>query len=399
VPSADIVVEGDVGAELVASTVLWCFLFLVLLLGRSAFRGTPRRNRRRAAQTAETDRARAERMLRELGGSRMSWMTTWEDNRWWFPEDGSGYVAYQEYAGIAIALCDPVAADPDHVKALCGQFVDAMRIGGLEPAFFSVTALVAEWSIGYHWQSVVVAQESIIELPELEFKGKAWQDVRTALNRATKEGITFRMGALAEMPRGVIVQVRAISEEWVGDKGLPEMGFTLGGVGEALDPAVRVGLALDGDGTVQGVTSWLPVFAPGGEVRGWTLDVIRRLSEGFRPVTEYLIASSCLAFKEEGAAFVSLSGSPLAGEADAEPTAVDRLLSWLGEQLEPLYGFRSLDSFKAKFQPEHEAVYMVYRDEATLPRVGIALTRAYLPDASMVQLATAGLRSRGGKSD
>ena len=68
------------------------------------------------------------------------------------------------------------------------------------------------------------------------------------------------------MPRGCSSQVRAISELWVSDKGLPEMGFTLGGVDEALDPDTVVGLAVDADVTVHGVTSWLPVYSAGGAV-------------------------------------------------------------------------------------------------------------------------------------
>jgi len=52
--------------------------------------------------------------------------------------------------------------------------------------------------------------------------------------------------------------------------------FTLGGVDEALDPHVRVGLALDSDSTVHGVTSGMPVHASGGgEPVGCTLDVMR----------------------------------------------------------------------------------------------------------------------------
>ena len=92
-----------------------------------------------------------------------------------------------------------------------------------------------------------------------------------------------RLGPLAEMPRGMQMQVKAISSEWVEDKGLPEMGFTLGGVDEALDPSVRVGLAIDDDATVHGVTSWMPFHASGGGApAGRTLDVMRRLPGGFR---------------------------------------------------------------------------------------------------------------------
>jgi phosphatidylglycerol lysyltransferase len=166
------------------------------------------------------------------------------------------------------------------------------------------------------------------------------------------------------------------------------MGFTLGGIDEALDPRVRVGLAEDADGVIQGVTSWLPVHAPGGAVRGWTLDVMRRRDDGaFRPVVEFLIASSCLAFKEDGATRVSLSGAPLARTGKGEGAAVlDRPLDTLGARLEPLYGFRSLHSFKAKFQPRYEPMHLLYRDEADLPRIGLALTKAYLPDTSVREL-------------
>jgi lysylphosphatidylglycerol synthetase-like protein (DUF2156 family) len=55
-------------------------------------------------------------------------------------------------------------------------------------------------------------------------EGKEWQSTRSALNRATREGVRYVEGALADMPRGVLAQVHTISEVWVGDKGLPEMG-------------------------------------------------------------------------------------------------------------------------------------------------------------------------------
>jgi lysylphosphatidylglycerol synthetase-like protein (DUF2156 family) len=158
-------------------------------------------------------------------------------------------------------------------------------------------------------------------------------------------------------------------------------------VPEALDRDVRVGLAVDGEGRVHGVTSWLPAYGPDGRVRGWTLDVMRRIEfEGsFRPTMEFLIASSCLAFKEQGAAYVSLSGAPLArtGASPESDGPIEKLLDMIGELMEPLYGFRSLHPFKAKFQPRLDPMYMAFRDEADLPRIGIAITRAFLPDAGV----------------
>ena len=226
-----------------------------------------------------------------------------------------------------------------------------------------------------------------MDLPGLEFKGKTWQDVRSAINKARKDGITFRLTTLADEPFAIIAQVRAISEEWVGDKDLPEMGFTLGSVEEALDRDVRVALATDESGSIHGVLSWLPVYHPGGTVRGWTLDVMRRRDDGFRPVIEFLIGSSAMAFKAEGAEILSLSGAPLAQADDAaEQKAMDKVLDALGAAMEPFYGFRSLHKFKQKFHPRYEPVYLCFRDEADLPRIGVAISRAYLPNATPGQL-------------
>ena len=247
-------------------------------------------------------------LLRQEGTvNRLAWMTTWPENRW-FVSAGHGYVAYRVHAGVAVGLCDPVAADEADRGGLLGSFADAVRAAGLVPCLFTVTGEAARHAGALGWQSLQVAEEAVIDLPTLAFTGKSWQDVRTALNQAGKLGIELRLGPLVEQPRGIQMQVKAISSEWVEDKGLPEMGFTLGGVDEAMDPHVHVGLAVDADSTVHGVTSWMPIHDVGGERVGWTLDVMRRLPGGFRYSMEFLISSACLAFRDQGFQVVSLSG-------------------------------------------------------------------------------------------
>ncbi|PKZ64947.1 hypothetical protein CYJ73_13255, partial [Gordonia terrae] len=292
---------------------------------------------------------------------------------------------YRKHVGTMLALADPVCA-PERLRDAVGAFVDLAESSGTTPCWFSIGSATSDIVTERGWLSVQIAEDTIVDLPGLEFKGKPWQHVRSAMNKAAKQDISLRMVTLADESFAVRTQVRAISEEWVGDKGLPEMGFTLGSVEEAMDPAVRVALAVDPAGNVHGVLSWLPVYAPGGDVAGWTLDIMRRRTDGFGPVVEYLIASSAVAFKDEGAQFISLSGAPLArtGESDAEP--LDKLLDTLGAALEPYYGFRSLHTFKKKFNPRYEPVYLAFRDESDLPRIGVAASRAYLPDATTGQL-------------
>jgi lysylphosphatidylglycerol synthetase-like protein (DUF2156 family) len=192
---------------------------------------------------------------------------------------------------------------------------------------------------------------------------------------------------LADSPPVIRDQVEAISRGWVAEKPLPEMGFTLGTVEHALDPAIRTHLAIDEAGTVHGVTTWLPVHRDG-QIVGWALDVMRRRPGGFRPVIEYLIAESALAFQAAGYESMSLSVAPLARRAalDDGDAVLDRALVRVSKILEPTYGFRSLLGFKAKFHPRFDAVYLVYRSDADLLEISVAIGRAYLPHLSPSQL-------------
>ena len=163
------------------------------------------------------------------------------------------------------------------------------------------------------------------------------------------------------------------------DKGVPEMGFTLGGLAELGDDAVRCLVARDSAGVVHAVTSWLPVYQAG-QVVGWTLDMMRRRPDAGNGMMEFLIASAALRFKEEGAQFLSLSGAPLAHHVPGSRSPLpQRLLDRIGRAIEPVYGFGSLLAFKAKFQPVYRPLMLAYPESAALPGIAVAIARAYLP--------------------
>jgi lysylphosphatidylglycerol synthetase-like protein (DUF2156 family) len=374
---------------------------VVLLAGHRACAVPSRRRSRmlRGSLLRPADAADHEAAVRCLTAhgatSRLAWMTTWPENRWFTGDPGhGGYIAHRVHAGVALGVGDPVGVgEPRELLAAFGR---QARREGLVPCLFAATEQTRAAAHDLGWASIQVAEEAVIDLATLDFRGRAWQDVRTALNQAAKRGIEVHLGPLAQMPARWRAQVETISMQWVQDKGLPELGFTLGGVEEALDPQVLVSLAVDADGVVHGVTSWMPIHRAGdGLLEGWTLDVMRRRPDGFRGVMELLIARTCLELREQGCTVVSLSAAPLAHTASDGPRRpVEAFLDRLGAQLEPLYGFRSLQGFKAKFQPSAEPLYLLYPDEAALPRIGVALTRAYLPSTGWLELA--GLLRHGG---
>jgi lysylphosphatidylglycerol synthetase-like protein (DUF2156 family) len=305
-------------------------------------------------------------------------MSTWPGNDYWFTDDKRAAVAYRVIATVAITTGDPFGEPKARIAAVRG-FAEFCARQGWTPCLYSVTEEVRAAAEELGWKSAQIAEDTVVDLPDLAFTGRKWQDIRTALNKAPKEGITAEWWRYPQAPLAITDQIRVISEEWVADRGVPEMGFTLGGLDELDDPEVRCLVAVDAQRTVHGVTSWLPVYAEGVPI-GWTLDFMRRRSAGFRGVMEFLIASAALGFKEEGAQFLSLSGAPLArlDQGDA-PDSLQKLLDLTGRVMEPVYGFQSLFAFKAKFQPRYEPMYMVYADPVSLPAIGNAVGRAYLP--------------------
>jgi phosphatidylglycerol lysyltransferase len=346
--------------------------------------------RHHSTDSGRSDRARARNLLYQ-GGDSLSWMALWEPNRYWFSPDGGGAVAYQEHGSVALTLAGPFGAR-DRQQEVAEGFLAHCASHALIPAFYSCSEGL--WPLlrdrGFH--RVAVAQETRLAVRELEFKGKEWQNVRTALNRASKMGVKAVWGSYHGLPAALRARLSEVSEEWAAAKSVPEMGFTLGGLDELMDDEVLCCLSVDGDGTVHGITSWLPVYERGRLVSR-TLDVMRRGAGGFPGVMEFLIASAVLELRKS-VEVISLSGSPLArlpgGQPEDEPEPVPaenlvRILDVVGHALEPVYGFRSLAAFKSRFKPDYRTLFLYYQDPLQLPAIGRALTRAYLPGLSLRQ--------------
>jgi lysylphosphatidylglycerol synthetase-like protein (DUF2156 family) len=332
----------------------------------------------------EPQKAEQVRELLARGSGSLGWMATWPNNRMWISPDGRLGIAYRVVNGVAVTVSDPFGDSPDPDAALTAflRFCDRQA---WTPAFYSVHDDWRRRLANRGWSSVPVAEETVIDPRTFTLEGKSMHDLRYAVNRAGREGIHSVWGSWRDLPPRVTRQITALSEEWMADKDLPELGFTLGGLDELRDEQVLIGVALDAHETVLAVTSWLPVRHDGVLVSR-TLDFMRRAASGSSGVMEYLISTALLRFGEDGLTSASLSGSPLAVPAgEIRSGALDRVLGLIGATLEPLYGFRSLLRFKRKFSPVLESMHLVVPDPVALPAVGLAVARCYLPGITVTQ--------------
>jgi lysylphosphatidylglycerol synthetase-like protein (DUF2156 family) len=343
--------------------------------------------------TRESDLAAARELVR-YGGTTLSWMALWPNNSYWFNNSRTAGVAYRVHSNVALTLGGPFGHPGDAAGAAV-EFTRFCASQSLTPCWYSVTDGTCGHLTGLGFRRFAVAEETLLPIRDLEFKGKDWQNVRTALNRARKSGISAQWSTYGCLDAGLRTQVNEISEAWARQKALPEMGFTLGGLEELKDDNVLLGLAVDRHGKVHAITSWLPVFHEG-RIISRTLDVMRRDPQAIPGAMEFLIASATSHFKDT-LDMISLSASPLAKPAPTArhlpegpaggSDAMSRFIHFLGGTLEPVYGFRSLSAFKARFRPRTRSLYLLYQDPLLLPTIGWALAHAYIPNISMRRTA------------
>ena len=318
-----------------------------------------------------------------LGGESMSFMATWKGNDYWFSATGRSAIAYRVSYGIALTVTGPFG-DPDEYEDDLHAFAGFCTQRSLTPVFYSVHAEQRDALVSAGWNALDVGTEMVIDPAAWQTRGKKWQDVRTAINKAKRDGITDVLATFKESPFSVQTQIREISTQWAGEKALPEMGFTLGGVDELVDPRVKLLYAVDADGKVLGVTSWLPTYE-NGKVVGWTLDFMRHRTDSVNGIMEFLIARMAERLRDEGEVrFMSLSAAPLAGMSgegheQGESAVLDHVLQMVADIMEPAYGFHSLFRFKLKFHPDEAKVYICYPDPAKLPQISLAVAQVYVP--------------------
>ena len=332
-----------------------------------------------------SERQEADKLV-EYGGESMSFMTTWEGNSYWFSPSGRSGIAYRLLHGIALTTTGPFG-DPEEYADDLDEFTRFCNAHSWSPVFYSVHKPQRDLLAARGWSTLTVGTEMVVTPSLWQTKGKKWQDIRTAINKAKRDNITDVLTTFNDASWDVQSQIVDISEQWSELKALPEMKFTLGGLDELRDPRMAILYAVDDRGKVLAVTSWMPTYRQG-QVIGWTLDFMRHRTDSPNGIMEFLIARMAERLRDQGTAeFMSLSAAPLAGmDSSEDQTAfLQHALHMVADLMEPAYGFRSLFFFKKKFQPSEHPVYICYPDPAQLAQIGLAVVQAYLPNLKASQ--------------
>ncbi len=309
-----------------------------------------------------------ERIFRTHGKHSLSAFAIQGDKHHLLVAGKNALVAYATRAAVALAAGDPLAAEEDLERSV-REYLDYCKKNGWTPCVYEAAEenLPVYHSLGL--RSLKMAEEAVLDLKEFSLAGNKRANLRAMVNKAAKTGMIveyYSRGKMADPATDE--QLEEISEEWLSEKRMGELGFTLGRFSlEALN-SVPVFIA-NVDGRAEAFCSWLPYL----DGKGLVLDLMRKRRQAPAGTMDFLLSQSLLQLKAQGFDQASLANAPLANVSEPRgPLA--RGVALLFENMNSIYGYKNLFQFKKKFSPRWEGRYLIYPKGADLPRVAYALS-------------------------
>jgi phosphatidylglycerol lysyltransferase len=328
---------------------------------------------RRIARTEHRQRAR--KLIGQYGKDPMDPYALLSDKNYLFTANGA-MVPYALSGNFAVALADPVGPTGGRSTAI-GEFALFCRRRDWEPVFYEITDEMIPLYEEAGFSVFKIGEEALLRGDEFHLKGRDFQNLRTACNMAHKMDIQFRWYDAAQgIDEALEERLESISQQWLKAKKMREMTFDMGTFSLEDIRQHGAGVAIDALGRALAFTTWRPF----GRETGRALDLMRTIP-GKRNVMDFVLVESIRHFHAQGINDISLGTAPLANvrKENTGLLAEEKAVQFLFENLNRIYGYKSLFEFKRKYRPRWQARYVAYRREGHLPLVGLALVRVHAP--------------------
>ncbi len=327
---------------------------LTLAIAAVSLLSAPGSGRRRLGNPQ--DRAHALTVLEQADhATPEAWLAALGDKTILFSPSGNSFLSYRVRGRRWIAMGEPAGLKSERLDLLWAFAELADSYGG-SAVFYSVgEGLLADLAtMGLAMRKV--GETAVVEVAAFTLEGKSRQNLRTAVNRAEREGASF-----AVLPPGsasaLATELKAVSEAWLDDHNGDEKSFSLGRFDPAyldLTPLAIVRQTAEGEDPAQGrIVAFANLLPGAGEAREVAIDLMRHTPDAPPGIMDYLFIRAIQWAAAEGYAGFDLGMAPLAGLDDRRLAPVfGRVGALVFEEGGALYGFQGLRAYKSKFAPD-----------------------------------------------
>lgn len=314
------------------------------------------------------DRERALKALAEADrATPESWLAALGDKALLFSPSGLSFLAYRVRGRRWIVMGEPTGLSSER-RDLLWAFAEMADSWGGAPVFYSVSEELLGDIATLGLAVRKVGETAVVPIATFTLEGKGRQNLRTAVNRAEREGASFEVlppGSAA----GLADQLRAVSNAWLGDHNGDEKAFSMGRFDiDYLDLTPLVVVRQTVDGAESRVVAFANLLPGAGDSREIAVDLMRHSPDAPHGVMDYLFIRSIQWAATEGFTDFDLGMAPLAGLEDRRLAPVfARVGALVFEEGGALYGFQGLRTYKAKFFPEWRSRFIAAPASTPLP--------------------------------
>mgnify|MGYP001243180255 CR=1 FL=1 len=331
---------------------------LTLVVAGRSLLGSPGAHDHGPASAPELARARAVLETAEVATPE-AWLALLGDKALLFSPSGRSLLAYRVRGRRWIAMGEPAGAAEER-QDLLWAFAEMADSYGGAAVFYSVgTEMLGELAtMGLAVRKV--GETAVVDTATFSIEGRSRQNLRTALNRAEREGATFEV-----LPPGsarpLEAELKAVSDAWLGLHNGQEKAFSMGrfDIGY-LDLAPLAVVRQDGR-----IAAFANLLVAPGEA---AVDLMRHRPDAPHGVMDYLFLRCIQWAQGQGVGRFDLGMAPLAGLEDRRLAPVfARVGALVFEEGGALYGFQGLRSYKAKFGPRWAPRFIAAPASTPLP--------------------------------
>ncbi|MFD4295382.1 bifunctional lysylphosphatidylglycerol synthetase/lysine--tRNA ligase LysX [Rhodococcus sp. NPDC058505] len=304
------------------------------------------------------------------GDDSLGYFATRRDKAVVFAPSGKAAVTYRVEVGVCLASGDPIGDEQAWPHAIDAWLALASTYGWT-PAVMGASEAGATAYARAGLTVLQLGDEAIVRTRDFDLAGRDMRQVRQAVNRVRKQGVTVRIRRHRDLPPEDMRRVIDLADAWRDTDAERGFSMALGRLGDPADGDCLLVEALGSDDEALGLLSLVPWGAS-----GVSLDLMRRNPTAPNGVVELMVTDLATGGDRFGITRISLNFAVFRSvfEEGARIGAGPVLRMWRSLlmfaskwwQLEALY--RS----NVKYQPDWVPRYLCFADRRVLPKVGVA---------------------------
>lgn len=311
----------------------------------------------------EEDIAEFQAFIQKYPGNKFTHLYYLLDKDLFYNEKHTVMIQYRPQGQNLLVLGDPIG-DPEDFEDAVDEFMEFAEDRDMEVAIYEAGGDHLEIYADQGLSFLKLGEEATVDLINWNYEGSKKRTLRNFHNRMIREGYQFQVVEPPLSP-DLLEELRKISDHWLG--GRREMGYSLGFFREDYLNRAPVAILRNPQGELRAFASLMVL--PGCPVI--SIDLMRQLrGKGSSNEMDFLFLFLFDWAKEAGYEGFYLGVAPLSevgGKRYSGPK--EKIMNMVYQYGNKIYSFRGLRSYKEKFHPKWEGVYLVYPGDRLLPEI------------------------------